>query len=693
MSLADNSVSLIKRANKVDGSILGAADLLYIHVDEADDASDHAVRLDVLQGAQARLGKTYLVTDPRFGNASESASAATNLSAIRTALSAASDAGGGLVLLPGIFAVPAVASIADGIRIYSNVTLAGFGYGSGVSIDPASYTADASYNVFSYESNSAAYNFRVNGLKGSVNRSGLAAVFNNVFYAANSSVSDVLFDSLWLHDVLGIGGESFGIQMQGTQRVTRPRLRGCKAWNFEGTPFSLAGYIETTGAWNSGSLTALDAEVEDCESFDNTYHGITLFGAKNVALRGMKAYRNAACGINIEWSEDVDLYGCVGAYNTIAGLNTFGNVLNLRDHGGAYYENNTANSSSQGEIMVRKGAWWGGSPIPRGTAVSIELHGTTARPNGSNPHLYVERDTAVNTTYVDPVSGSTLTAGSQVRSLKLNVPDAHLWTITNNGSGLAVNGGVSFPASPALVSPHAGGIAGWTATANMTIATSGFSGNRSGGAVRLTGTAQFVNVTTPLVLKPNSTYLVVYRVKPADATEWRLAHQESGGTRPQQVLIPITTPDLGQWHEGTAVFVTGANPTKLTLILNGSPSGSSILDVDYCYAVEVVGSGAASAVQSHSNAISADRGNASVTLTVGLDAPTQLFATTLTANRVVTLATTGVYNGARFKIVRTGLGAFTLDVGGLKTIPSATAAAVEVMHTGTAWVLTGYELL
>lgn len=90
--------------------------------------------------------------------------------------------------------------------------------------------------------------------------------------------------------------------------------------------------------------------------------------------------------------------------------------------------------------------------------------------------------------------------------------------------------------------------------------------------------------------------------------------------------------------------------------------------------------------------VSANRGDTSPTLTM-LDAEIQRFATTLTANRTVTLPATGGYNGKSFRIVRTGLGAFTLDVGGLKTIPSATAAWVDVAHDGSAWVLTGYGTL
>lgn len=91
--------------------------------------------------------------------------------------------------------------------------------------------------------------------------------------------------------------------------------------------------------------------------------------------------------------------------------------------------------------------------------------------------------------------------------------------------------------------------------------------------------------------------------------------------------------------------------------------------------------------------LSADRGDASVTLDSFVDIETQRWATTLTANRTITLSTTNSVKGDRFRIVRTGLGAFTLAVGALKTIPSATAAFVWVQFDGTAWQLTEYGTL
>lgn len=89
---------------------------------------------------------------------------------------------------------------------------------------------------------------------------------------------------------------------------------------------------------------------------------------------------------------------------------------------------------------------------------------------------------------------------------------------------------------------------------------------------------------------------------------------------------------------------------------------------------------------------SADRGDASLTLQWGNDFQTQRFATALTANRTITLSTANAYNSARFRVVRTGGGAFNLDVGGLKTLTAANQWA-EVEFDGTAWRLTAQGTL
>lgn len=84
--------------------------------------------------------------------------------------------------------------------------------------------------------------------------------------------------------------------------------------------------------------------------------------------------------------------------------------------------------------------------------------------------------------------------------------------------------------------------------------------------------------------------------------------------------------------------------------------------------------------------------NAAVTLTVGVDDEFIRSTTALTANRVTTLSTTDAIEGSHFRITHTGGGAFTLDIGGEKTIPISTDAFVDV-HYDTAWHLTGYGVL
>lgn len=99
------------------------------------------------------------------------------------------------------------------------------------------------------------------------------------------------------------------------------------------------------------------------------------------------------------------------------------------------------------------------------------------------------------------------------------------------------------------------------------------------------------------------------------------------------------------------------------------------------------------AAKARSPSVSTDRGDADVTLAWATDRPIQRFATELSTNRTVSLGTVGAENGSWFRIVRTGAGVGTLDVGGLKTILAATAAIVEVHHDGSAWRLTNYAPL
>lgn len=96
--------------------------------------------------------------------------------------------------------------------------------------------------------------------------------------------------------------------------------------------------------------------------------------------------------------------------------------------------------------------------------------------------------------------------------------------------------------------------------------------------------------------------------------------------------------------------------------------------------------------------VSPDSGNAAKSIRPRTDQTTQIFNTPLTANRVLTMVTSGSYNGAIFRVVRTAAstGAFTLDVTGqagglLKSLAPAQWCTVE--FDGTNWLLTSFGSL
>ena len=82
-----------------------------------------------------------------------------------------------------------------------------------------------------------------------------------------------------------------------------------------------------------------------------------------------------------------------------------------------------------------------------------------------------------------------------------------------------------------------------------------------------------------------------------------------------------------------------------------------------------------------------DIGDNDVTLTANVDAQIQKFDTTLTANRTVTLSTIGAHYLAVFRINRYDTSAYTIDIGGLVTMPVSTQYYADVQYDGSAWTL------
>jgi hypothetical protein len=86
-------------------------------------------------------------------------------------------------------------------------------------------------------------------------------------------------------------------------------------------------------------------------------------------------------------------------------------------------------------------------------------------------------------------------------------------------------------------------------------------------------------------------------------------------------------------------------------------------------------------------------GDINATLTPFASFTTNIWKSPLTANRTVTLSSTGAVSGVKFRVTRTAAstGAFTLDVGGLKSLAAGQWCDVE--WDGAAWVLTAFGSL
>lgn len=86
-------------------------------------------------------------------------------------------------------------------------------------------------------------------------------------------------------------------------------------------------------------------------------------------------------------------------------------------------------------------------------------------------------------------------------------------------------------------------------------------------------------------------------------------------------------------------------------------------------------------------------GDAAATLTPLTSTINQIWSTTLTADRAVTLSTTGAMTGDVFRISRPAAGAFNLNVGTGPLKALAAGTWCEVTYNGSAWVLTSYGAL
>lgn len=108
---------------------------------------------------------------------------------------------------------------------------------------------------------------------------------------------------------------------------------------------------------------------------------------------------------------------------------------------------------------------------------------------------------------------------------------------------------------------------------------------------------------------------------------------------------------------------------------------------------KLVSTAASSVWRRHDEGNQANATNADFTLTTLTDAQQVRHTGTLTADRAVTLSTTRAYAGAKFRITRTGTGAFNLNVGTGPLKALITNTWGEFVYDGAAWYLAAYGAL
>lgn len=275
-------------------------------------------------------------------------------------------------------------SLNNGIVVYNGITLEGAGYDTVLKVNPASINQDnKAYVGLSVEEGACLKNFRLDGQKDLVDRTGKTLVISRGIRVKNEYVQNIIFDNLWVYDFIGIGQESFGIFLNNANKNIY--FRNIKGFNIDGSGVSINGdYLNNKPSEN--------IIVEDSEFYDNTWQGISVYGGKNVLLKRIKAHGNTINGLNFEWCSDVEVYDSE-AYQNGSGLGTYGKaslkVYNLNLH------NNGLNWRNA-EITINPGKWWQGSPQPNANAGTVEFYDSTVMPSYGKKHLYIKEDDTVN---------------------------------------------------------------------------------------------------------------------------------------------------------------------------------------------------------------------------------------------------------------------------------------------------------
>lgn len=514
------------------------------------------------------LGEMALsVKDVRFGAKGDGVT--NDTAAIKAAHQYAKDNGYKRVVAPsGIYIIDAFTGGGNpnSVRVFEGITFEGNGYDTVLKVNPLSISSNGSYRVLFYESHSVVRNMRMDGSKDLIDRTNLTSVNCYGIYGAADNLVNTEVRKIWVHDIIGVNQESFGVMT--TNGNTQVRYIDIEGWNVEGTP------VHISGDYLNNNLTH-DVDVRNCRGYDSTWQGVSLYGAKNVRVTNPVTYGNTGNGVNVEWSTDVSIENPQSYANGLGGIGSYGKS-DFRVFGGFVRFNATRAEAYNAEIVIRVGSWYTGSPAPRANAGKIEFHGTVVKPNGK-PHLYMDTATDVNVGDVLP------------DTVLINVPDGENWVFKfKELTGGYREGGalpsMKFRNIQLLQNVNIGDLTALTKVgAGLTVASTTEAGSIFS-PVLVTSANQFEQIETGLVLEAKKKYRVKFRSLAKDAGTWDWIVTD-GTNKTYYMMVSSHTSIVGKWLETECVITVGSVNNKL--VCQHRSTGSSSIVLDYVQITEL----------------------------------------------------------------------------------------------------------
>lgn len=535
-------------------------------MDELEDHIDS--QRNTTDSLQRKTKWVDIVTD--FG--ADPTGLTNSTTAIKTAFQYAKNNGIKRVVAPeGTFLVDASkSSNFTSFTIFNGITFEGSGYNTVFKVNPSSINSNGYWKLFYFESNVVLNNFRVDGQKDKINRTGLTSLDFIPIYPSTEYTTGYIADMLWIHDVIGVNLESFGITTRsGDSNV---KFRNIRGWNVEGTP------VHVSGDYLNNKLVK-DVEVSNCDVYYNTWQGISVYGGEDVVLRNIKSYGNATNGLNFEWCKEVRVHDSA-AYDNGAGIGTFGKA-NVKVYDSQIYNN--AKSVQNAEIAINVGSWYTGNL--KGNAGVVEFHNCRVTPSTVDKyHLHIDSD-------------DTVTEGISIPDkVVVNSFDGKDWRIKvkdfdGTSKSNVILPCVHFNSLPTIKPVVTGKLWDWDAGGGVSSVNYTGTDKLNPDAVTYSSSAQYQNRRTKYVMKPNSLYLVSFRVKPSDTGAWSLFANDHQNTQGALKTVSFGGSKLANnWITGHMLVKTPSfYQWRLQMQCNSAVASSIV--VDYITVTEITSTG------------------------------------------------------------------------------------------------------